>query len=293
MIHHQSLELGLIVCVWYGASMLAATSSKTLLTEGTLDASSLSLTQMLISSILALGSSVVSNGTVKHLYLHSVKDVLHLVILSIVFTLAFWFLNLAYTSMSTSLANTQRSMEPLYSLLLLKLSSNDVVNWNLIVAIIPIVFGAMLASYGNATFSWWGFCYCSLANLFFALRMFMYKHIKAKLHLDHTTMFFYTSGLSAILLSMFNTSMGLSPSLPYTVYWNGAYFFLYLQLSFVVLSYVSLVSHSVLNAFRRPAVILFDVFTLDTKVSFINMVGVTIACLGVAVYSLIQINQRK
>ena len=69
---------------------------------------------------------------------------------------------------------------------------------------------------------------------------------------------------------------------------NGVTFFLYLQLSFATLSYVSVVTHAILNSFRRPAVIIFDVIVLKTVLSDINKLGVAIACVGVAVYSLIK-----
>jgi solute carrier family 35 protein E1 len=61
-----------------------------------------------------------------------------------------------------------------------------------------------------------------------------------------------------------------------------------LQLSFVVLSRVTVVTHAVANAFRRPAVIVASIIQFNTQISFINSVGVAIACGGVLLYSYVK-----
>mmetsp|Transcript_13460 Transcript_13460/g.15668 ORF Transcript_13460/g.15668 Transcript_13460/m.15668 type:complete len:115 (-) Transcript_13460:1005-1349(-) len=69
---------------------------------------------------------------------------------------------------------------------------------------------------------------------------------------------------------------------------NGVSFYMYLQLSFTVLSNVSAITHSVLNSFRRPAVILFSILQFGNNLSRINGIGVMMACIGVSVYSILK-----
>jgi len=289
--------------------MLSATTSKVLLSSGTsvvsLSALELTCIQMFVAGTCAAVSSVFFNRTVKKLAFPDGNALMRISALAAVFSVGFITLNLAYTSMSASLANTLRAMEPLNSLFLTWLLTKDGVSSKLVMAVLPIVFGACLASYGNLEFTLTGLFYVQVANFCFAYRTMQYRDIRKDYGIDHASLFSQTCILSALFIAagLFAISKvrvfslaGLlfTAGVEYhqTLLLNGLTFFLYLQLSFATLSYITVVTHAVLNSFRRPAVILFDVFKLGTTLSTINAVGITIACVGVTAYSLLKVKMQ-
>jgi solute carrier family 35 protein E1 len=70
------------------------------------------------------------------------------------------------------------------------------------------------------------------------------------------------------------------------VFVNGLSYFLYNQMSFIVLSKVSVVSHAVGNSFRRVVTILASVWYFKNPINYQNALGITLAILGVVLYSI-------
>jgi drug/metabolite transporter (DMT)-like permease len=304
---NSAVVLAGMVIFWYGSSMLSATTSKSLLlgVEGQrVNAFEMTLLQMWISAGCAGILSVASHGGgVSQLRPKSPHAALRTLSLGAVFAVAFVSLNLAYSLMSASLANTLRALEPLSSLLLAALTTDEsVTDWRLLLSVAAIVTGACLASYGNSEATPLGLFYCTIANLAFAYRTIQYKAIRAEFSVDHATLFFQTCVVSGALLVpvlvvlqpwrelLAQSWMVLhcTPEFFSTLMVNGVTFFLYLQLSFATLSYITVVTHSILNSFRRPAVIVFDVLIFRTKLSDVNAAGVTLACAGVTAFSMIK-----
>ena len=72
-----------------------------------------------------------------------------------------------------------------------------------------------------------------------------------------------------------------------TILLNGASFYAYLQLSFVVLGRISAVSHSVTNSMRRPATIAAALLYQPVDLSPLNCLGLVVACGGSLAYGLV------
>ena len=68
---------------------------------------------------------------------------------------------------------------------------------------------------------------------------------------------------------------------------NGASFYAYLQLSWVCLARMSAVSHSIANSMRRPATIAAALFLSPVRLSALNMIGMSIACVGALLYGVL------
>lgn len=305
--------LALIVSAWYGSSMYCAVSSKSLLTgvalrEGShlrLSAVELTCLQMWLAAGLAFAASVALHGGRAGQFLKVLRSrdaVQRTVALAMVFSAGFVTLSLAYSIMSTALANTLRATEPINSILLARLFSGERVPAQLLLTVLPIVVGASLASAGNVDFSLLGLLYCVVSNNCFALRTIQYKAIRAKYGADHASLFALVCLFSGCLLlallawqdparlvaqaTLLTDARTATPELWSLVAVNGGSFFLYLQLSFATLSYVTVVTHAILNSFRRPAVILFDVARFGTVLSPLNWAGIALSCSGVALYSI-------
>ena len=87
--------------------------------------------------------------------------------------------------MSVSLANTLRATEPVVAVVLLYYSgwrNGDGIQWSYVlrdvIAVAPIVCGAMLAAFGNSNSSVAGIMLCLVANICFCMRTRLYKQIK-------------------------------------------------------------------------------------------------------------------
>ena len=68
---------------------------------------------------------------------------------------------------------------------------------------------------------------------------------------------------------------------------NGAAFYAQLQLSFVCLTRMAAVSHSLANSVRRPATIAAALLFSPAPLSALNWAGVAIACAGALLYGLL------
>ena len=68
---------------------------------------------------------------------------------------------------------------------------------------------------------------------------------------------------------------------------NGLGFYAQLQLSFVCLSRMSALSHSLANSMRRPVTIVAALAFAPAMLTRANWAGVVLACLGALVYGLV------
>lgn len=74
---------------------------------------------------------------------------------------------------------------------------------------------------------------------------------------------------------------------------NGVTFFAYLQLSWVVLSRVAAVTHSVCNSLRRPVMCVFGFLQFGNYISPLNSAGIAMASLGTLFYAQVRIAGGK
>jgi len=228
-------------------------------------------------------------------------------ILALSFMIGMLSLNLAIGSMHVSLAMTMRATEPLFTLLLtLSFSGHQqgaLPNKRSLACLIPIVAGAGLSSLSSVEFTAIGLCLVGLSNVSFATRAIFYKDTKSASGLNSFEMFYYisrnasflyfglccvayfldqkfsSSSISDVITNVSSMSMLLI---------NGVCFFLYLQLSVVVLSQVSAITHGVMNSMRRPVTIAASALWFHRDLSNPNKIGICLACLGSMFYSLSQ-----
>lgn len=69
---------------------------------------------------------------------------------------------------------------------------------------------------------------------------------------------------------------------------NGMTFWLYLQMSWVALDRVDAITHSVLNALRRPVICLYGLFIFGGDITVLNISGIILASGGVLLYSYVK-----
>ena len=237
--------------------------------------------------------------------------------LAAAYTVGFVFVNAGYVAVNVSLAETLRSAEPLFSVAFTKLWLKDeYVSGATVMSLVPIVVGGALSSGSDASFNLAGLLFVCVSNTAFALRSVFTKHLRRSYAGDALNVFYEITLLGlvwlvpAALAVDAGTALLASPRAPEPplaprtmpgslaaldapalraflamVAVNGLAYFLYNQMSFLVLSKVTVVTHAVANSLRRVVTILASVWYFRNPVSAQNALGIALAVLGVLAYS--------
>ena len=309
MIHHAAT--GVLIVLWYAASIVCNQTSKELVGEGgVLTSATLTLAQCSVSVgcglLVMLASGAASRCSCLRDYaFHSRKQLLDTTLLAVAFTAGFFTLNASIAAMHISLVMVLRGAEPLTTLMLarLLLPSSAWPTRAKLVAIVPVVVGCALSAVGPHGPTPLGLCLVLASNACFSLRAIFGKQITASHGTTALPLFLQLCVLSVLLQTvLLALSTRLAPAadeLPSssrdelrdqlsTILINGASFYAYLQLSFVVLGRMSAVSHSVTNSMRRPATIAAALLYQPVDLTLLNYSGLCIACAGSLVYGVVR-----
>ncbi|PKU75604.1 phosphoenolpyruvate/phosphate translocator 2, chloroplastic [Dendrobium catenatum] len=221
--------------------------------------------------------------------------------LAIVHTLGNLFTNMSLGKVAVSFTHTIKAMEPFFSVLLSALFLGEQPSVWVLFSLAPIVGGVALASMTEASFNWAGFWSAMASNLTFQSRNVLSKKVMVKREesLDNINLFSIITIMSLLLLApvtFFVEGVKFTPSYLQSAGLNlkqiyvrsliaGLCFHAYQQVSYMILSRVSPVTHSVGNCVKRVVVIVTSVLFFRTPVSPINSIGTGIALAGVFLYS--------
>jgi drug/metabolite transporter (DMT)-like permease len=311
---------------WYAASVVCTNTSKSL----GFPWQWLTLAQLAIGSVSAyFGIAVLRfNGNkpsfvqLADLFPNTHAQWQSTIILAACFVGGFVTLNMALSRMHVSTVMTVRAAEPVATLLLgLYYLPKEKTSLRAILALVPVVAGAAIASTASAsispssqeTESESSLCIMIvlLCNCLFALRTIFSKRLKAAFPaLDNFTLFFQLCVIGTVLQLVLLVGIGVSGSFyedetpPTTLrdamQWdeddwsippklillvvNGVSFYAYLQLSWVVMAHAGAVTHSVCNALRRP-VICAAGWILFGGATVQGVAGALLATLGTLLYA--------
>jgi len=320
---NASFALELLACVglWYSSSAIANTSSRKLLTQTPLPVV-LTLSQFCCASTLGFVSlRVLKLKPLKPL--PPAAEVVFKR-LTVVYTIGFLFVNAGYVMVNVSLAETLRSAEPLVTVLLALtfLKESEPVSRLELLSMAPIVVGGALSSFGDSSFSLLGLFFVCVSNLSFSLRSMYTKQLRQVYDGDPFNVFYNVSTRGAVYLTALlcavegagivldwleviasgqevetltttrrnahlisgNQESLLNGEMLALAMLNGVTYVIYNQTSFYVLSRVRMVTHGVLNAFRRVVTIIFSVWYFGNEINTINGFGITLAVGGVILY---------
>lgn len=291
------LWTAVLVALWYIASCICNETSKRLV-GGSLGAQGLTFAQLVISAACgAIFLFVLRASTWRPiLSRHQLRDT---VVLAVAFAAGFATLNASFQAMHVSLVMVLRAAEPVSTLLLalLMLPASEQVPCRRASALVFVVGGCALSSMGEHAPTAAGLALVSASNVCFSLRSILTKQIKQHYDSDPYSLFFQLCGLGAVaqlvlLLAIAAASGEPLPTLPPmalvpTLLLNGASFYAYLQLSWVCLSRMTVVTHSLANSMRRPATILAALFFAPVALSPLNWLGIVMACAGALMYGVL------
>ena len=291
----------LLVFVWYTAASLSISSSKIILSAFSFPFT-LCTCQFLLGGIIAAS---VRHCQSSHQHTPDKKQpeppFLWIVLISFSYTLGFVFTNIAFSLVHVSFAETIKAAEPISSVLIGFLILNENNNWQTYASLIPICAGISISCKGEHKFQWLGFFFALLSNFCFSYRAVLSKHLFKvySYQLDEITLFVYISFIGLTLLiplwiyleSMQVVQLFMMQSkigwfvLPLYCF-NGLAYATYNLMSILVLSRTDLVTHAVLNAFRRVFIIVTTSIYFQTRLSNLNIIGVFIAIAGVVCFAI-------
>ncbi|XP_078438981.1 phosphoenolpyruvate/phosphate translocator 1, chloroplastic-like [Wolffia australiana] len=234
----------------------------------------------------------------------SLSQIAAILPLAAVHTLGNLFTNMSLGKVAVSFTHTIKAMEPFFSVLLSALFLGEKPSLLVLLSLAPIVGGVGLASLTEVSFNWAGFWSAMASNVTFQSRNVLSKKlmIKKEESLDNISLFSIITILSFVLLApvalvmegvkftpTYLQSAGLNLKEIYVrSLLSSLCFHAYQQVSYMILSQVTPVTHSVGNCVKRVVVIVTSVFFFRTPVSPINSLGTGIALAGVFLYSWIK-----
>eukprot|EP00940_MAST-03C_sp_MAST-3C-sp2_P003521 g3521.t1 len=286
--------------LWYFTSIVCTTTSKQIKFVPKLF---LSTNQFLVATVCAFCACNTILGGIRPL---ERKSSFGLWVLAASFAVGMLSLNMSFEFMDVSLAMTLRATEPIFTVMLtwMFLTSNLMPPTRALLSLIPIVVGAGLSSFNAVDFSVIGATLLAISNVAFATRAVVYKDVKADSGLSAYELFFYICRNGSVIYLLLcivsfvaredmrqaGNALLTTLDLPRVslLLVNGICYFLYLQLSVVVLSQVSAITHGVMNAMRRPATIAASTAWFGVSLGPLSIGGIALACLGSLSYSVAQ-----
>lgn len=299
-----------LVIIWYAFAVLAITTSKKIMNEVQLP-NFLCTTQFVCALVATkfisqLTESNQNNTHKAHIGIpHHLLPTFNLLVAQIAlsYSLGFIFTNMAFSVVTASFAETVKSAEPISSIALGYLVLNEVATLPTYLTLIPICLGVSISCIHDDSFNMGGFLYAAISNLCFSGRAVLAKRLLKQYpgSLDEVQLFHRVSLIGLYLLvpltlltegrailALFQgdaTMVDTYLELLALVLVNGCAYACYNLMSFLVLSRTNLVTHAVLNCFRRVFIILFTSYYFNVEISRFNMAGVAMAVLGVCLFA--------
>lgn len=208
---------------------------------------------------------------------------------------------------SAAFAETVKSSEPISTVLIGMLFLSETVSLRTYGTLVPICSGVAISCYNDDSFNLVGFLLAAASNFCFSTRAVLARKMALQFPdgIDDITMFAMISsqGLmflvpitlvvegKSIIELLFSDSSSSSnhgdtslTMLGAVLFTNGVLFAVYNLVSYLVLRRSDLITHSVLNAFRRVFIILFTTYFFNNVISNFNVMGILIATGGVVLF---------
>ena len=205
---------------------------------------------------------------------------------------------------------TIKSSEPISTVVLGLMLLSESYTFITYLTLIPICTGVALSCYNNDSFNAIGFFIASASNLCFSARAVYTKLLSSQWKsIDEVNLFYNISYRGLYLLipttilfegrkmmemySIYSLTLNFSKTSSSNYYYvdliflmtlNGFMFAVYNVLSYLVLKRTELVTHSVLNVFRRVFIILFTSIYFQVTFSIHTGLGIVLAIVGVLLF---------
>ncbi|KAG2435509.1 hypothetical protein HYH02_011803 [Chlamydomonas schloesseri] len=295
------LVLGLMFVAWYGTNIFFNIYNKQLFKVFPFPLTTTNI-QFFIGSCLSLLFWATGIVKLPKIDMALVKSIYPLAIINVLGNV---LTNVSLGHVAVSFTHTVKAMEPFFSVIFSAIFLGDVPPVPVLLTLIPIVGGVVIASLTEATFNWTGFLSAIFSNMTFQSRNVLSKKLMIKkgavdnmnLFQIITIMSFFmllpvstlTEGGAALLTPESLTKLGLNDAAREQMFMRllsaGICFHSYQQLSYMILSRVAPVTHSIGNCVKRVVVIVASLIAFQNPISMQNAIGTGIALFGVFLYS--------
>ena len=295
---NAGLLLALFMC-WYGFNIVFNIYNKQILKSFPYPVT-VTLIELGVGS--ALIAAMWASGAKKPPTLN--KEMLKPIVpLAVIHTVGNLLTNVSLGKVAVSFTHTIKAMEPFFSVLLSALFLGDIPSLAVMGALVPVVGGVALASITEVSFNWAGFLSAMGSNITFQSRNVLSKKMMGlssiKGAIDNINLFSVITMLSCLVclpIAVGIEGVRFTPSamaavgvsfqeLAKRLLIAGFCFQMYQQISYMILSRVSPVTHSVGNCMKRVTVIVVTLLYFKNPVSSLNMAGTALALFGVFLYS--------
>mmetsp|Transcript_6056 Transcript_6056/g.9149 ORF Transcript_6056/g.9149 Transcript_6056/m.9149 type:complete len:350 (+) Transcript_6056:85-1134(+) len=283
----------LIVFGWYSSAVVAITTSKYVLTIFPFPFF-LCSTQFFCASLITKSiSSLLRSEPIPSKFNNFMRQI------AVSYTFGFLCTNIAFSLVSANFAETVKSAEPVSSVILGYFVVNEVASAVSYATLVPICVGVGMSCMGEDSFSLFGLVFAALSNICFSYRAVVAKQLyqASSRTIDEIVLFANISVIGFMIscplavviekesmMEFSNGSFSFSAILVQCVV-NGCAYTCYNILSFMALRRSSVITHAVLNVFRRVVIIVFTVFYFDVSLSTLNVCGIIVAVFGVGCYT--------
>ena len=292
----------LLVFCWYTAAVVSITTSKKVMNIVPLPFL-LCTSQFLSAWIL---TRVVGNMMSVYKPLQpSCRPLVYKI--AVAFSLGFILTNCAFSRTSAAFAETIKATEPISSVILGYIYYAEVLTWQTYVCLVPVCIGVATSCYSDDNFDMLGFIFAASSNIGFSCRA-VFAKLLSRQHpdaLDEVSLFTHVSfiGLMILLPCCLIFEGGeiyrvLDEGVHYIdilvlLLINGIAYATYNLMSFMVMMRVNIVTHAVLNVFRRVFIIIITSIYFGNELSWINLGGIFIAVIGVLCFSIFRKEKRN
>ena len=226
--------------------------------------------------------------------------------LAVVHTVGNLLTNISLGKVAVSFTHTIKSCEPFFSVLFSAIFLGDIPSVALVLSLLPIVAGISLASFTEPSFHWLGLISAMGANITFTSRNVFSKKVMGNMKdkLDNINLFSIITIMSVFMCLPITMAMDgflLTPdslsSGPLSNVWDkalmaGLCFHGYQQVSYMVLSKVAPVTHSVAKCAKSVVVITASLLFFRNPITPLNAFGTALALVGVFLYSSVKTKEK-
>ena len=174
--------------------------------------------------------------------------------------------------------------------------------------LLPICIGVAISCIHDSSFSIFGFTAAGLSNICFSSRAVLTKHLYRIQPgcMAEVSLFTHISIIGSIVLiplviiaegkqiiTLFQDTQFDFVTLITLLILNGIAYSTYNFTSFLVLGRSDLVTHAVLNVFRRVFIIIFTSYYFSIHLSSLNIFGVGLAVVGVLLFGYSRMYEKK
>lgn len=289
--------------MWYFSSVICMSTTKTL-QNGPLNVSPMLLCLLQLATCVPCGLAVTALKAPEHFKRRrEIKGMTKYTVFSgTLLMIGFNLLNWSLKQMMPSVVMVMRAMEPAFAFALAWATAFEKVTWQQGLTLVPVIAGACIMMAETPHFTWVYLALLCIQNLIFVGQAQITKRIRRKFGVKSVPLFTEIFGLGALVQALFHLVvaplLGLSsvPAIPFAMpsaalggklLYNAVSFFAYMNLSFAVLSQVTVLTHSMLNSMRRVVVVFGTALFFGQVLGLRELFGVALSCGGAMAYGYI------